>query len=88
MVDRYGSCLCRCRHRPHCHTLGFQSITLEMMHQFHSNFIEGSSIIKYKYERGGGGGGGVIPKNLNELWPFFNIYFGSIVELWFQINNF
>ena len=46
MADIYGSC--RCRHSPHCHTLGFQSITLEGMHQFHSNFTEGSSTIKYK----------------------------------------
>ena len=45
---------CRCRHRPHCHTLGFQSITLEGTHQFHSNFTEGSSIIKYKSSIKGG----------------------------------
>ena len=54
MVNTYGSCLRRCRHRPRCHTLGFQSITLEGMHQFHSNFTEGSSIIKYKSSMKGG----------------------------------
>ena len=35
------------RRRPRHHTFGFRSITLEWMHQFHFNFTEGSSIIKY-----------------------------------------
>ena len=32
----------------HCHTLGFRSIIFEGMHQFHSNFTVGWSIIKYR----------------------------------------
>ena len=30
------------------HTFGFRLMTLEGMHQFHLNFTEGSSIVKYR----------------------------------------
>ena len=33
---------------PASHTVGFRSITFEGVHQFHTNFTEGSSIIKYR----------------------------------------
>ena len=42
--------------RPRCHTFCFQSIASEWMHQFHSNFTEGSSVIEYRSSLKGGGG--------------------------------
>ena len=58
MVDTYGPCLrqrrSRRRRRPRgrrrlrCHTFGFRLITCEKMHQFHSNFTDGSNIIYYR----------------------------------------
>ena len=52
--------------------LGFRSITFEGMHQFHSKFTEGYSIIKYRssliLE--------VIRTMLAELWSFFFLDFG------------
>ena len=53
-------------------SVGFQSITLEGMHQFHLNFTEGSSIIKYRPSSQKG----VIRKLLTELWPFFDLGLG------------
>ena len=51
MLDTYGPCLHR-HHRllrcPRCNTFGFRSITFEGIHQFHSNFTEVSTIIKYR----------------------------------------
>ena len=47
MVDTSGSC-CLWRQHPCCHTFCFRSITLEEMHQFHSNFKDMSSIIEYR----------------------------------------
>ena len=46
---------------------GFRSVTFEGMHQFHSKFIEGYSIIKY----GSSLNLEVIRTILAEFWPFF-----------------
>ena len=85
MVDTYGSCLrwIRCRHCPRCHTFGFHSITLEGMHRFHSNFTEGSSIIKYRASMKGGN-----PQCLNALWPFLNYILGKLWNSGFRSINF
>ena len=50
------------------HIFGFRLITLEGMNQFHLNFKEGLSIIKYRSSLKNG----VICKILTELWPFFD----------------
>ena len=78
MVNTYGSCLCRCPCL-RCYTLGFRSVTLEGIHQLHSYFTEGLSIIKVKFEKG------IICKILTELWLLFTY---SLAKLWFPINNF
>ena len=85
MFDTYGSCLrwLRCRHCPRCHTFGFQSITLEGIHRFHSNFTEGSSIIKYRASMKGGN-----PQCLNALWPFLNYILAKLWNSGFRSINF
>ena len=53
------------------HTFGFRSITIEWMHQFHSNITERSNIIKCRSRSIKG----VIRKILTELWPFILLRF-------------
>ena len=68
--------------RPRCHTFGFRSLTLEGMHHFHSNFTEGSSIIKYRSSLKRGGG---YPQNFDSYGPFLT---HILAKMWFPINNF